>query len=196
VTRPLLVMFLVLTLIAGGLALYAKHLRNRVAQEEQRLAAQPKVVLPPASGPTTAIRLYLADDAEGTVHAVQDSLALPEERSERARAILRELLGKYLQSTSPHAVGAGSDVLDVFLLGPDTAIVNASAGFADSHPSGILAEELTIASLVLTLNANDPRIARVKILVDGKERETLAGHADLSRFYTASDLEVLVRTVK
>ena len=195
-TRPLVVMFLVLTLAAGGLAIYANHLRNRVTLEEQRLAEQPKAVLPPASGPTSAVSLYVASDAEGSLHQMQENLPLPEERSERARAILRALMGRYLQTSSPHAIGAGSDVLDVFLLGPDTAVVNTSAGFADSHPSGVLAEELTIASVVLTLAANDPRIARVKILVDGKERETLAGHADLSRFYAASELEALVRSAK
>ncbi len=195
-TRPLVIMFLVLTLIAGGLAIYARHLRNRVALEEQRLAGQPKVALPPASGPTSAVSLYVASDAEGGLHRVQDNVALPEERSERARAILRALLARYGQDSSQHAIGTGADVLDVFLLGTDTAVVNTSAGFADSHPSGILAEELTIASMVETLNANDPRITRVKILVDGKERETLAGHADLGRFYTASDLEVLVRDAK
>ena len=195
-TRPLVIMFVVLTLVAGGLAIYARHLRNRVALEEQRLAEQPKVVLPPASGPTSAVTLYVASDSEGCLHRVQDSVSLPEERSERARAILRAVLARYGQDSSLHAVGTGADVLDVFLLGSDTAVVNTSAGFADSHPSGVLAEELTIASMVLTLNANDPRIGRVKILVDGKERETLAGHANLSRFYTASDLEVLVKDAK
>lgn len=195
-TRPLLIMFMVLALVAAGLAIYAYQLRHRVALEEQRLAAQPKVVLPPAGGPTTPVTLYVASDSDGTLHRVQDSLALPEERSERTRAVLRMLLTRYMQAGSGHPIGEGSDVRDVFLLGSDTAIVDTSAGFADSHPSGVLAEELTIASVVLTMNANDPRIARIKILVDGKERETLAGHADLSRFYTASDMEFLVKEAK
>jgi hypothetical protein len=47
-------------------------------------------------------------------------------------------------------------------------------------------EELTIASLVETLVENVPGISRVKILVEGKERETLAGHADLTNFYDVS----------
>lgn len=195
-TRPLVIMFVVLTLVAGGLAIYARHLRNRVALEEQRLTEQPKVVLPPASGPTSPVTLYVASDSEGSLHRITDDVSLPEERSERARAILRALLARYGQDSSAHAIGTGADVLDVFLLGSDTAVVNTSVGFADSHPSGVLAEELTIASVVLTLNGNDPRISRVKILVDGKERETLAGHANLSRFYTASDLEVLVKDAK
>ena len=195
-TRPLLIMFLVLSVVAAGLAIYAYELRHRVALEEQRLAEQPKVVLPPAGGPTTSVTLFVASDADGTVHRVEDSLALPEERSERARAILRALLARYMQGGSGHPIGQGSDVRDVFLLGSDTAVVDTTAGFADSHPAGVLAEELTLASLVLTMNANDPRISRVKILVDGKERETLAGHADLSRFYKASDMEFLAKDAK
>lgn len=195
-TRPLLIMFLVLLLIAAGLAIYAYELRHHVALEEKRLAEQAKMVVPPAGGPTTPVTLYLASDADGSVRRVEDSLALPEERSERTRAILRALLSKYTRGDSAHPIGQGSDVRDVFLLGNDTAVVDTSAGFADSHPSGVLAEELTIASMVLTMSANDPRIARVKILVDGKERETLAGHADLSRFYKASDMEFLAKDGK
>lgn len=187
-TRPIIVMFAVLLVIAAGLGLYAYRLKNRVALEEQRLAQQAQAVVPPASGPTALVTLYVASDAEGSLRRTQENVALPQERSERARAILRALLSKYSQGPTPHPIGTGSDVRDVFLMGTDTAVVDTSAGFADSHPSGVLVEELTIGSIVNTLNANDPQITRVKILVDGKERDTLAGHADLRRFYRASGI--------
>ena len=187
-TRPIVVMFIVLLLVAAGLGFYAYHLKAKVAAEEQRLAQQSQVVVPPASGPTTLVTLYVASDQEGGLRRTQLNVALPQERSERARAILRSLLTTYLLPGSPHPIGAGSDVRDVFLLGSDTAVIDTNVGFADSHPSGVLAEELTIASMVSTLNANDPQITRVKILVDGKERDTLAGHADLRRFYLASGI--------
>jgi hypothetical protein len=188
VTRPIVVMFIVLLLIAAGLGFYAYHLKSKVAADEQRLALQSQVVVPPSSGPTTLVTLYVASDQEGGLRRSQVNVALPQERSERARAILRSLLATYLLPGSPHPIGAGSDVRDVFLLGSDTAVIDTNAGFADSHPSGVLAEELTIASMVSTLNANDPQITRVKILVDGKERDTLAGHADLRRFYPTSGI--------
>jgi hypothetical protein len=181
-------MFIVLLLVAAGLGFYAYHLKAKVAAEEQRLAQQSQVVVPPASGPTTLVTLYVASDQEGGLRRTQVNVALPQERSERARAILRSLLTTYLLPGSPHPIGAGSDVRDVFLLGSDTAVIDTNAGFADSHPSGVLAEELTIASMVSTLNANDSQITRVKVLVDGKERDTLAGHADLRRFYLASGI--------
>ncbi len=157
-TRPILLMSLVLLLIAGGLAFYAYHLRNRVVVEEQRLAQQPKAVLAPASGPTTSVTLWVASDIDGGLHRQQDNLALPGEQSERTRAVLRTLLSRYLLNSSPHPIGAGSDIRDVFLFGGDTAVVDTNAGFADSHPSGVLAEELTVASIVETLSANNPQI--------------------------------------
>ena len=195
-TRPILVMFLVLLLAAAGLGYYAYHLRKHVATEEQRLAQQQSVVLPPGSGPVTPVTFYIASGSDGSLHRVQESLALPEERSERVRAILRALFARYPQNSPSPANNAGSDFRDVFLLGNDAAVVDTSAGFADSHPSGVLAEELTIASIVATLNANNPQIMRVKILVDGKERETLSGHADLRRFYTAGEVETFAKDAK
>jgi hypothetical protein len=66
-----------------------------------------------------------------------------------------------------------------------------NGAFADSHRSGVLVEELTVASLIHTITANTPNILRVKILIDGKERDTLAGHADLSCFYEVAAVDQL-----
>jgi hypothetical protein len=52
-------------------------------------------------------------------------------------------------------------------------------------------EELTVTSLIHTITANTQGILKVKILVDGKERETLAGHADLSSYYDVSAVNQL-----
>ena len=55
----------------------------------------------------------------------------------------------------------------------------------------VLSEELTVTSLIQTLSANIPGILKVKILVEGKQRETLAGHADLSNFFDTSAVNQL-----
>jgi hypothetical protein len=194
-TRRVLVMFAVLAIIALGLAFYALHLKRKVARDEQ-LAAQQLALAPPANGPPTPVTLYVASDSDGTLRRTQVNVTLPPERTERDRAVLRALFGQYLQSSSPHPIGAGADVRDVYLLGDDTAIVDTNAAFADAHPSGVLAEELTVASMVVTLNANDTKIQRVKLLVNGQERETLAGHADLRRFYEASNIGQVVKDLQ
>ena len=141
-------------------------------------------------------RCYIASDSDGTLRRTQVSVTLPPERTERDRAVLKALFGEYLQSSSTHPIGAGADVRDVYLLADDTAVVDTNAAFADAHPSGVLAEELTVASIVVTLNANDTKIQRVKLLVNGQERETLAGHADLRRFYEASNIGQVVKDMQ
>ena len=71
--------------------------------------------------------------------------------------------------------GPGSEIRDVYLVDPGLAVIDVNDAFADGHRSGILVEELTVASLVQTLATGIPGINRVKILVGGRERETLAG---------------------
>jgi hypothetical protein len=46
---------------------------------------------------------------------------------------------------------------------------------------------LTIHSICGTLHANLARVSEVRFLVDGQQRETLAGHADLTRTYLTSE---------
>jgi Sporulation and spore germination len=196
VTRRIVVVFAVLVLIALGLGIYAWRLKRKVAREEQLAAQQQLAMAPPGNGPPTPVTLYIASDSDATLRKSQVRIVLPPERSERARAVLRALFGAYLQSPSPHPIGAGADVRDVYLLGDDTAVVDTNSAFADAHPSGVLAEELTVASIVATLNADDSKIQRVKILVNGHERETLAGHADLQRFYLASNIGQVVKDLQ
>jgi len=189
-------MFAVLAIVAIGLGFYALHLKRKVARDAQAAAEQQLIVAPSVNGPPEPVILYIANDSDGTLRKTQTNIALPAERSERARAVLRALLAQYLKPPAPHPVGPASDVRSVYLLNEDTAVVDTNSAFADAHPSGVLAEELTVASLVLTLNANDSKIARVKILVNGQERETLAGHADLRRFYEAGNLGQAVKDMQ
>jgi hypothetical protein len=46
---------------------------------------------------------------------------------------------------------------------------------------------------VETLTANVPGVSRVKFLVEGKERETLAGHVDLMSFYQTSTVDEMAK---
>jgi hypothetical protein len=194
--RPVLIMFAVLAVVAVGLGFYALHLKRKVARDEQAASDQQAVVTPQGNGPPEAITLYVANDSDGTLGKTQVNVPMPVERSERARAVLRTLLAQYLKTNSTHPIGKDSDVRQVFLMDDGSAIVDTTATFANSHPSGVLAEELTVASIVVTLYENDSKITRVKILVNGQERETLAGHADLKRFYEAANMGQVVKDMQ
>ena len=69
----------------------------------------------------------------------------------------------------------------------ELAVINLHESFADSHPSGIETENLTLLSIIGTLHANFPDVTQIRFLVDGRPRDTLAGHASLSRSYPATD---------
>jgi hypothetical protein len=181
IPRHLVIGVVAMLAVALGMSVYVWRMRGRVAQTEASAYASP--VAPPASGPTEQVTLYVAYDDAGVLRAQSARIALPAGRQQRAEELLRALLDIYLGKPSPHPLATGAEVRDVYLVEPGLAVIDTNAAFADGHRSGVLVEELTVASLVETLSAGIPGITRVKILVDGKPRDTLAGHADLSDFY-------------
>lgn len=80
--------------------------------------------------------------------------------------------------------------------GGELAVVNLTAAFAANHPSGIETETLTIRSICATLHANLPLVTEVRFLVDGQPRDTLAGHADLTRTYRAAQIQAAMASVQ
>jgi hypothetical protein len=184
IPRHLIIGVTVLLAITLGMGFYVWRMRGRVDRSDVS-AVNTQPVAPPVSGPTEQVTLYVAYDDAGVLRPKPVRMPLPAGRQERAAEILRALLTLYLERFSPHPLGAGSEIRDVYLVDPGLAVIDLNDAFADGHRSGVLVEELTVVSLVQTLSANIPGITRVKILVDGRERDTLAGHADLSNFYDA-----------
>jgi hypothetical protein len=182
IPRYLIIGVAVLLAIALGMSLYVWRMPGRVERGEPS-AANTQPVAPPVSGSTEQVTLYVAYDDAGVLRPKRVRIPLPVGRQERAAEILRALLNLYLDEFSPHPLGPVSEIRDIYLVDPGLAVIDLNAAFADSHRSGVLVEELTVVSLVQTLSANIPGITRVKILVEGRERDTLAGHADLSNFY-------------
>jgi hypothetical protein len=189
--------------IATGLLLAAVlgmgaylYLLRRNEQAGAQNAPDTRPISAPVAGPASRVTLYRAYDDPGVVRAQEASIALPADPAQRGREILHALMGEYVKRPSGHELPAGADVKDVFLVGGDTAVVDTTPAFAEQHRSGVLVETLTVASLVKTLAANLPGVTRVKILVDGKERETLAGHADLERFYDVVTVEQLLEQLR
>jgi hypothetical protein len=174
-----------------AMSIYAWRMRGRM-QPTESPAAYTHPVAAPVQGPTERVTLYVAYDDPGSLRAQGSSIPLPAGRQERAEELLRALLGLYLEKSSSHPLGRGAEIRDVYLVDPGLAVIDTNDAFADGHRSGILVEALTVASMVQTLAANIPGINRVKILVGGKERETLAGHADLSGFYEVSAVSQMV----
>jgi len=172
------------------LILYALHVRKTVVTAPVA-AVDTRPLVPPVTGPTERVTLFIAHDEDGTLRAESAQIPMPSGRQQRAEELLQILLSRYLEKSSTHVLGAGSEVRSVFLVDPGAAVIDLNSAFADTHRSGVLVEELTVASLIHTITANIQGILKVKILVDGKDRDTLAGHADLSSYYDVSGVNQL-----
>lgn len=172
------------------MSVYAWRMRGRAAATPAS-SADTGPVAAPVSGPTELVTLFVAYDDLGILRAQAARIPLPSVRQQRAEELLRALIALYLGKSSPHPLPPGSDVRSVYLVDPGLAVIDINAAFADGHRSGVLSEELTVASLIQTLSANIPGILKVKILVEGKPRDTLAGHADLSGFFDVSAVSQL-----
>jgi len=185
IPRHLVIGVAVMLAVVLSMGIYLRHMRRR-AGEIQAAAADARPVAPPASGPTENVTLYVADDAAGILRAQAAKIPLPGGRQQRAEELLRALLRIYQQPDSPHPLAAAADIRSIYLVAPGAAVIDLNAAFADEHRSGILDEQLTVNSLVETLAVNIPGVSRVRILVEGRTRDTLAGHADLSEFFDVS----------
>lgn len=61
-----------------------------------------------------------------------------------------------------------------------TVWVDLGGSIVEEHPGGAWTEVLTTYSIINTITENFLEIDRVHILVDGREKGTLAGHVDIS----------------
>jgi hypothetical protein len=189
IPRQFLIAMAVMLVSVLGLTVYVVHMRQIAVTPAASSDTRP--LAPPVSGPTERVTLFVAHDEDGSLRAESAQIPLPSGRQQRTEELLRTLVSLYLDKSSTHNLGSGSDVRSVFLVDPGVAVIDLNSAFADTHRSGVLIEELTVASLIHTISANTPGILKVKILVDGKERDTLAGHADLSSFYDVTAVNQL-----
>lgn len=188
IPQSLLIGVALLLVAVVSMGIYLRHMRRR-AVEVEASAADVAPVAPPATGPTETVTLYVADDSAGTLRSRTAQIPLPGGRQQRAEELLRALLRIYQLPDSPHPLPKAGDIRSVYLVDPGAAVIDLNAPFADQHRSGILTEQLTVNSLVETLAANVPGVERVNILVEGKPRETLAGHADLTDSFDVITIE-------
>jgi spore germination protein GerM len=188
IPRSLLISVAAMLVLVVAMGFYIRHMRSQ-ARESEALSANALPVAPPPSGPTETVTLYVADDAAGVLRPRSAQIPLPSGRQQRAEELLRALLRIYQQPGAAHPLAPASEIRSIYLVNSGTAVIDLNAAFADQHRSGILSEQLTVNSLVETLAVNVPAIQRVNILVEGKTRETLAGHADLTDFFDVTTIE-------
>ena len=69
---------------------------------------------------------------------------------------------------------------EVFVTDNGVVYLDFNSALSDNHTGGVLPEQATIYSIVNSITYNVDGIDRVKILIGGNEKETLAGHCPAS----------------
>lgn len=153
---------------------------------------------PPAKGKQTAakrrdkqeVTLFFSDANERFL--VPEKRFIPQEKEPEAQA--QELVQALLAGSKTGFVNTfpeKAELLGVVMEGSDTIVVNFRESLAANHPGGTTAEMATVYSLTNTLSANIPAVKKVKILIGGKERESLKGHVGLRHTF-AMNRELIV----
>ncbi len=185
IPRNLLITISLLLLAVLGMGLYGYHLRKQALQLRAAATTDARPIAPPVSGPTQKITVLLPNDASGDLIKREVLATLPEDPTLRAKELVHVMIALCQDKDSPHPLSPSADVNAVFLVNNShTAVVDVNRAFAEQHRSGVLVEELTLASIAKTIGANFTDVTEVRFLVDGNERETLAGHADLTDAYS------------
>lgn len=161
----------VLALVAGGFGVWlvlGPQWRGRTPLETDRRNG----------GSREEIILWFASAQEDGLTSEKRVVTQSVTMIERAKTILRELVaGPKTEAMS--TVPAEVKIRDLFIDDQGTAYVDFTDALSRNHPGGPWSEMLTLRSIVQTLTANVPEIKRVRILIGGREVDTLAGHVDI-----------------
>lgn len=162
-------------ILVGGLLAYAyRDMLSPKPEEKQKLNTSRSLR---RAGKLKA-HLYFLDDDERFLRAEERSLVTQDNAVERAKNIVYALIEGPQDGLSP-AVPAEAKLLSLFVTEGGIAYVDFDRALRDQHPGGSLFELFTIYSIVNSLALNIPEIEAVKILIEGNEAKTLAGHIDI-----------------
>jgi len=168
----------------------AAKLQQQTAEQARRELTQ-AVPINPGEPRVKAKLFWASGNSDGMLMDSTVELPLSNDPVLRSKQVLNTLLAgpvdAELRTLPPDAV-----LLAFYLLPDGTAIADFSEALATATPSGIQSEQLAVDSLTRTLEANAPRVQRLKILIHGQEVETLAGHLDLTGTFLVNSKGSLV----
>ena len=123
--------------------------------------------------------LMLYFGAEGNLWRIETRQALlsSDQMEDRIIQVIEELF-KGPEGHGNNPIPEGTRILSLFLDQGGIAYIDLSEEVRENHPGGTWGELMTIFSIVNTVMENFDAVKGVKLLVMGKEIETLKGHID------------------
>ncbi len=130
---------------------------------------------------------WLSADDPSQLAAVETPLALGTDPRERARVALEALITA-APSPEQRPLPLETTLLAFYMFPNGTAVADFSDALSHQLPSGIASEQLALDAITRTLHAAVPQVQRLRILIEGQEAETLAGHVDLTGAFDLSQM--------
>jgi spore germination protein GerM len=126
----------------------------------------------------SVVHLYFSDANQSHLTAESRNMVLPDALVDRAKAMIYALI-KGPTNALTRTLPKETQLQALYVTNDGVAYVSFNKAISDKHPGGSLSELLSIYSIVNTLSLNLPEIKAVKVLIEGREAKTLAGHIDL-----------------
>jgi Sporulation and spore germination len=181
------------TVVALGWAMFSV-LGRRLAEPTPDAEPAPVAAAPaPGAGPRISATIYFVSEDGVSLTGVAMDVPLGDSPAAQARALVEAQLAADAPAPLSRAVPAGVSVRGVFLTGRDDAYVDLDGTFVSALPGGSHNELMAAYAIVSVITTNLSPVARVQILIDGKEVETLTGHVDLREPLRKND--TLIRTL-
>lgn len=124
------------------------------------------------------VYLYFSSGDETYLSTERRSMALPEDVVGRAKAIVSALIEGPTGALT-RTLPTETKLLALYVDENGVGYVDFDKAVKDNHPGGSLTELLSIYSVVNSLCLNLAEIQAVKILIEGQDAQTLAGHIDI-----------------
>jgi spore germination protein GerM len=182
----------IITLIVLGTALAAFfYLRvlakrifveNPISGEQEAHTRLSQAALQSEAGPQQTVVLYFPVYDQNVLHAESRQLSWANQDNDRIRQVLLALIEGPRQGHG-RALPAGTTIRAVFVAADGTALVDFDTDVVAGFDAGIESETLAVYAVVNSITANLNAVKRVKILIEGKETETLDGHLDLTGYF-------------
>lgn len=137
----------------------------------------------------SSVFLYFCDRKRPYLVAEERVLSHSENPVLFAKTIIEALI-KGSHNGMMRSIPVGTVLKALYITNEKTAYADFSREISDGHPGGSQMEYLSVYSIINSLALNIPEIEKVKILIEGQEIETLAGHIDVRTSLSANMLLV------
>ena len=124
--------------------------------------------------------IWFSDQQERFLVGEKRYIFKEDDAAAQAKEVIKALLDGS-KNGNVNTFPAGVSLRDVKIDGTGIAYVNFTKSLAKLHPGSSSTEMASINSLTNSLTENVPQIKKVKILVEGKEINSIKGHISTSR---------------